>query len=72
MIVFKKVGLTDIKEDDSEDTPCDIRKKTSFKHFKKGSKKVDTISVTSVITSQSTNQFKSSRRRSPCRCKIFK
>ena len=49
MFVFIKVGLTDIKEDDSEDTPCDIRKKTSFKHFKKGPKRVDTIPTTSVI-----------------------
>ena len=49
MFVFIKVGLTDIKEDDSEDTPWDIRKKTSFKHFKKGPKWVDTIPVISVI-----------------------
>ena len=47
-LFFKKLGLTDIKEDDSED-PCDIRKKTSFKHFKKGFRRVDTIPVTSVI-----------------------
>ena len=49
MFVFINVGLTDIEEDDSEDTPCDIRKKTSFKHFKKGPKRVDTIPVISVI-----------------------
>ena len=51
MFVFYK--CSDIEEDDSEDTPCDIRKKTSFKHFKKGPKRVDTIPVTSVI-----NKFK--------------
>ena len=28
-----KVGPTEIKEDDSEDTPCDNGKKTRFKHF---------------------------------------
>ena len=49
MFVFINVGLTDIEEDDSEDTPCDRRKKTSFKHFKKGFKRVDMIPVTSVI-----------------------
>ena len=49
MFVLIKVGLTHIKEHDSEYTPCDIRKKASFKHFKKGSKRVDTIPVTSVI-----------------------
>ena len=48
-VCFIKVGLTDIKQDDSEDTPCDIRKKTCFRHFKRGSKRVDTIPVTSVI-----------------------
>ena len=36
------------KDDDSEDTPCDERKKTSFQHSKKGSKRVDTIPVTNV------------------------
>ena len=43
-----KVGLTENKDDDSEDTPCDERKKTSFQHLKKGSKRVDTIPVPSV------------------------
>ena len=33
-----KVGLTENKDDDSEDTPCDERKKTSFQHLKEGSK----------------------------------
>ena len=42
-----KVGLTENK--DSEDTPCDDRKQTSFQLFKKGSKRVDTIPVTSVM-----------------------
>ena len=41
-------GLTVDKDDDSEDTPCDERKKTSFQHSKKGSKRVDTIPVTNV------------------------
>ena len=44
-----KVGLTENKDDDSEDTPCDERKKTSFQHLKKGSKRVDIIPVTSVM-----------------------
>ena len=44
-----KVGLTQNKDDDSEDTPCDERKKTSFQHLKMDSKRVDTISVTSVM-----------------------
>ena len=37
------------KDDDSEDTPCDERKNTSFQDLKKGSKRVDTIPVTSVM-----------------------
>ena len=46
-----KVGLTENKDDDSEDTPCDERKKTSFQHLKEGqsSKRVDTTPVTSVM-----------------------
>ena len=45
-----KVGLTDNKEDDSEETSCDEREKTSFQHFKKnGSKRVNVIPVSSVI-----------------------
>ena len=44
-----KVGLTENKDDDSGDTPCDERKKTSFQHLKEGSKRVDTIPVTSVM-----------------------
>ena len=44
-----KVGLTENKDDDSEDAPCDERKKTSFQHLKMDSKRVDTISVTSVM-----------------------
>ena len=44
-----KVDLTENKDDDSEDTPCDERKKTSFRHFKKGSMRVDTIPVHSVM-----------------------
>ena len=44
-----KVGLTEIKDDDSEDTPCDERKNTSFRNLKKGSKRLDTIPVTSVM-----------------------
>ena len=44
-----KVGFTENKDDESEDTPCDERKKTSFQHFKKGSKRVDTIPVPSVM-----------------------
>ena len=44
-----KVGLTENKEDDSEDTPCDERKKASFHHLKEGSERVDTIPVTSVM-----------------------
>ena len=44
-----KVGFTENKDDESEDTPCDERKKTSFQHFKKGSKRVDTIPVPSVF-----------------------
>ena len=44
-----KVGLAENKDDDSEDTPCDERKKTSFQHLKMDSKRVDTISVTSVM-----------------------
>ena len=44
-----KVGLTEIKDDDSEDTPCDERKNTSFQNLKKGSKRFDTIPITSVM-----------------------
>ena len=44
-----KVGPTEIKEDDSEDTPFDKRRKTSFYHFEKGVKRVDSNPVTSVI-----------------------
>ena len=44
-----KVGLTEIKDDDSEDTPCDERKNSSFQYLKKGSKRLDTIPVTSVM-----------------------
>ena len=44
-----KVGLAENKDDDSEDTPCDERKETSFQHLKKGSKRVDIIPVTSVM-----------------------
>ena len=44
-----KVSLTEIEEDDSEDTPFDKRKETRFKHFKMGSKWFDTISVTNEI-----------------------
>ena len=44
-----KVGLNENKDDDSEDTPCDERKKTSFQHLKKGSKRVDMIPVPSVM-----------------------
>ena len=43
-----KVGLTENKDDDSKDTPCNERKNTSFQHLKKGSKRVDTIPVTNV------------------------
>ena len=45
-----KVGLTENKDDNSEDTPCDERKKTSLQHLNKGSKRVDTIPVTSVMS----------------------
>ena len=48
-VFFMKEGLTEIKEDDSEDTPCDKRKETRFKHFKMGSKWLDTIPVTNAI-----------------------
>ena len=44
-----RVGLTDNKDNDSEDTPCNERKNTSFQHLKKGSKRVDTIPVNSVM-----------------------
>ena len=44
-----KVGLNENKDEDSEDTPCDERKKTSLQHLKKGSKRVDTIPVSSVM-----------------------
>ena len=44
-----RVGLTDNKDNDSEDTPCNERKKTSYQHLKKVSKRVDTIAVTSVM-----------------------
>ena len=44
-----KLCPTEIKEDDSEDTPFDKRRKTSFQQFLKGAKKVDTNPVTSVI-----------------------
>ena len=44
-----KVGLTENTDDDSEDNPFDERKKTSLQHLKKGSKRVDTIPVTSVM-----------------------
>ena len=33
-----KVGLTENKDDDSKDTPCDERKKTSFQHLKRVSR----------------------------------
>ena len=42
-----KVVLTENKDDNSEDTPCDERK--NFQHLKEGSKRVDTIPVTSVM-----------------------
>ena len=48
-----KVGPTEIKEDDSEDTPFDKRRKTCFQQFQKVAKRVDTNPVTSVI-----NKFK--------------
>ena len=44
-----KVGLTENKDDNSEDTLCDERKKTSFQHLKEGSKWVDMIPITSVM-----------------------
>ena len=46
-----KVGLTENKEDDSEETSCNEREKTtSFQHLKKkGSKRVNVIPVSSVI-----------------------
>ena len=44
-----KVGLTENTDDDFEDNPFDERKKTSLQHLKKGSKRVDTIPVTSVM-----------------------
>ena len=44
-----KVGLTENTDDDSEDNPFDERKKTSLQHLKKGSKRVDTIPVTSMM-----------------------
>ena len=44
-----KVGLTEIKEDDSEDTPFDERRKTSFQQFQKVAKRVVTNPVISVI-----------------------
>ena len=43
------VGLTEVREDVSEDTLCNKRKKTRLKHLKKGYKRMDMISVTSVI-----------------------
>ena len=52
-----KVALTKIKYDDSENTPCDKRKRTSLKLFKKGYTRLDTI----LVTSQNTNQLKSSQ-----------
>ena len=45
-----KEGVTENKDDDSEDTPCDENKKTSFQLLKKGSKRVDTIPVPSVMS----------------------
>ena len=45
-----EVGLTENKDDYSEDTSCDERKKISLQHLKKGSKRVDTIPVTSVMS----------------------
>ena len=43
-----KVGPTEIK-DDSEDTPFDKRRKTSFQQFQKGAKGLDTYPVATVI-----------------------
>ena len=43
------VGLTEVREDVSEHALCNERKKTRFKHLKKGSKRMSMISVTSVI-----------------------
>ena len=38
-----KEVLSENEDDDSEDTPCDERRKTSFQHLKKGFKRVDTM-----------------------------
>ena len=40
------IGITELRENVSEDTLC---RKTKFKHVKKGSKRMDMISVISVI-----------------------
>ena len=36
-----KVDLTENKDDDSEDTPCDERTKASFHHLKEGSLRME-------------------------------
>ena len=48
-VFLTNVGLTEVREDVSEDTLCNKWKKTRFKHLIKGSKRMDMISVTSVI-----------------------